>query len=191
MDESAKETETAETQTEVTQDAEAKIVGEASTDFGQELADKDAEIARLTKVNEDQFKGLKKYKAIAKGRTQDDDWDNDDEDEKPLTAADVARISREQAEAALADSQLSRVVQEKEDLVQKLVRENKELRLASQNQPTSVAVGAGTDTSKPSAPAEIIPADVKAKLEADMKQEGKTPEQIEAFFVKVRQNYRG
>jgi len=193
MDEELSENipETAETQAVVTQEAEAKTeVGEASTDYEALYMSEKARNEQLQKVVADKDKAIKKYKPVALGKRAADDW-SDDEDDTSLNAEKVQAMIADGVAQALAASELAESNKRLEEINQNVLRENKELRLASQNRPTSVAVGAGQDTSKPSAPAEILPPDMKAKYTADMKKEGKTDEQIEKFFENVRKNYRG
>lgn len=182
--------EAAETQTTEQVEAEAKSeVGDASTDYEAMMAEKDATIEQLQKVVADKDKGLKKYKAIAQGKTSSpDDWSDDDEDVSPDLR--MSEMVQAEVQKALAQSNLQKALNEKEELFQKVLRENKELRLANHNQPTSTPQGAGQDTTKASEPAEIIPANIKAAYTADMKRQGKTDEQIADFFAKVRTDLR-
>lgn len=169
-EESAKTTETAETQEQV---VEAQVDTTAYEDM---IAAKDAEIANLQKVVADKDAGLKKYKSIAKGR---DDWSDDDEE--AMTPEKYRQIAREESEKTLAESTLAKALQEKDDLVQKALRENKELKLTLANRPSSTPQGAGADTTE-AATAEIIPADMLAKFKA----EGKS----EAFLDRLRAQIR-
>lgn len=172
-EESAKTAETAETQETV---EETTVLTEESTDYEDEIAAKDAEIENLKKVVADKDAGLKKYKSIAKGR---DDW-SDNEDEV-MTPEKYREIAAEEAQKALLESNLAKANQEKDSLIKKALRENKELKLTLANRPPSTPQGAGADISEP-AVSEIIPADMLAKLKA----QGKSEE----FLERLRNNIR-
>lgn len=170
--ESAKTTEPAEVQEQV---VETTPVVE-TTDYEAEIAAKDAEIERLNGVVSDKDAGLKKYKDIAKGKS---DW-SDDTDET-LTPEKYREIAREEAEKALALSGLAQANKEKDDLVKKALRDNKELRTALQNRPNTVAQGAAADNT-PASTADIIPA---AKL-AELKAQGWTDAKLDKLRANIK-----
>ncbi len=72
----------------------------------------------------------------------------------------IRRITREE----LANTRLNQLDGEKEELLQKTLRENKELRLANQNKPTNIPAGGGGSTEHPIVVSTVV-----------------TPEQISAF----------
>lgn len=175
-DTSAKTTEPAETQEEIVE--ETVEVSTADTlDYEAEMAAKDAEIERLSQVLADKDAGLKKYKAIAKGR---DDW-SDDEDEDTLLSEKQRLAIKEETEKVLAQSELAKALQEKEELAKKALRENKELKLALQNKPgAGTSRGSGADTTE-AASVDPLPASTVAEL----KGKGWSDEKIQ----KLRENY--
>ena len=94
--------------------------------------------------------------AYLKEKKKNDELDltNESDEER------VRRITREE----LASQRLTQIDSEKEALLQKTLKENKELRLANQNKPTNFATSSGGSTEQPIVTSTIV-----------------TPEQINAF----------
>lgn len=89
-----------------------------------------------------------------KKKNEDNDYEGESDEDR------IRRITREE----LAEREVTRIDSEKEDLLKKLARENKELRLATQNKTTNISTGAGGSTEQPIVRSTVI-----------------TPEQLDAL----------
>jgi len=94
----------------------------------------------------------------------------------------VRRITREE----LANVRVSQIDTEKEELLKKTLRENKELKLAIQNKPTNTSTGAGGSTEQPIVVSTVVtPEQITA-----FKARGWTEKDIERYKKNLQKNSR-
>ena len=128
----------AETSTVTNDDAEARI------------AQLEADKAKLITENANYKLGILK----AKGKKQDEDFEEETEEER------IARIVQEK----LTQTKISQIDSEKEELLKKLAKENKELKLAQLNKTNTPPASIGTHSEAPGVQDTLV-----------------TPEQLAAF----------
>lgn len=133
------------------------------------LKEKNERIVKL----EDQVKNLNHGIKVAKGKVVEEEDDD---------ALDPREIARQEAIAVLAESNLAKEIQERDQILDTVVRENRELRLAIQNRAgTGVSVGSNQDTP---APKDNV---ISEAQERELRGKGFTDEMIERFKSLSRQ----
>lgn len=127
---------------------------------------------RIVKL-EDQVTNLNRGIKLAKGKVVEE------EEEETLDAREIAR---QEAIAVLAESELAKVTQERDQVLAAVVKENKELRLAFQNRAgTGVSVGSNQDSP---APKDNV---ISEAQERELRGKGFTDDMIERFKSLSRQ----
>ena len=116
--------------------------------------------------------------AYLKEKKKNDDLNNPDETDDER----VRRITREE----LANARLGEIDKEKEALLQKTLKENKELRLANQNKPANSSTGAGGSTEQPI----VVSTVVTPEQIAAFKARGWTEKDIERYKKNLQKNSR-
>ncbi len=103
----------------------------------QLLEEANARIAKLAEERDNYKRGMLK----AKGKL-----DNDDDEDEP----DMREIARQEARAMLMDTDWAKASQERDELITRMAKENKELRLAFSNKPgTGTGHGGNQDAQRP------------------------------------------
>lgn len=134
MDESTAGEQPVKTAPEVT-------IPEASQDTAAEMAAKDAEIARLAEERDNYRRAALK----AKGKYREESEDVEDPE-------DIDALVERKVTEKLYDARLAQAAKEKEDLIQRTMRENTELRNALKNTPGR-PTSSGSSQDKGGAPA--------------------------------------
>jgi hypothetical protein len=118
-----------------TQQDNAQPIKVDEVDYEAVLKSKDEEIAKISAERENYKKGLLK----AKGKIADDDGDGQ---------PDLEELVDRKVTERLLDTQLAKAQQEKDALITKLLKENKEAKVALQNksQISNSAVGGSDQT---------------------------------------------
>lgn len=142
-------------------------VVELADDYEAQLAAKDAEIARLTESDANWKVAALKAKAKLKGVPDPDET----EEEK------YRRIVREE----LANSELARLNSEKDAILKKALKENKEMKLAQLNKPDVPASPGAHSDSQPVTDTLITPEQLAA-----FKARGWTEKEIERYKKNLR-----
>jgi hypothetical protein len=131
------------TQTVETKGNEVINNGGQSASSGQKdpeqlLQEANARIAKLAEERDNYKRGM----LMAKGKLDKDDDDN----QQP----DIREIAREEARAMLAETDFGKAVQERDELITRIAKENKELKLAIGNRPgTGTSQGGNQESEKP------------------------------------------
>lgn len=143
------------------------------TEIEQQLAEKDAEIARLATERNNYKKGMLK----AKGKAKDDEDDSDDED----IDSKITRLVEEK----LLDTQFTKAQKEKDDIIKKALERNKELETAVKNRSQIPKEGNGSSSEAKMAPKDAVLTEEKIK---QLKGMGWDDAKIERFKQNLMKN---
>lgn len=172
------------TKTEAQPEVEKEVeVASTDHDYEADIAQKDEEIAKLTRDRDSYRKGMLSAKKKLKDKG-DDEFEYGEQ--STLTREEMVEIAREEAKAALAESQLADKNREKDELIKKMARELKESRLAIKNRSniSKSSQGSGSDADMPATPSQLTP-EQAAEVKDIAAKAGLDPEE---FVKKVAKN---
>ena len=114
--------------TEITND-EAAVALQTATE----------KITKLTKERDDFFKGMKKWKGIAKSNEEIED--NSD--------VDISQLVEEKVKEQLLGLKIKEAVDERNSIIERITKENAELKVALKNKPIQIQPGSNSNLDKP------------------------------------------
>lgn len=149
----------------------------APTELEKQLADKDAEILRLSTEKENYRKGMLK----AKGKLPKED-DEDEDDSEESVEDKVLRLVKEN----LLNTELNKAQTEKDELLKKALARNKELEIAVKNRTQISTADAGSSNSTVFTPKDAILTDEKIAKFKSMGWDDKKIELYKKNFSKLK-----
>lgn len=115
------------------------VAAPQQTDYAEVIKQKDAEIARIREEKDNYRKGLLK----AKGKDDNGNFEEGDETEEEK----IRRIAKEE----VLSTQESRIIREKEEAYNAVLKRNQELELALKNRSSVLNSASGANQDKPEA----------------------------------------